>query len=90
MDLKNVKIGNTSIAWYVAGGGYVNYWYYQDITGKLTTEGIPVHPQFEGVSLKLKPGYYVYITAKYMEDGNEYVVIQAEKHGSGDPVDLED
>ena len=90
LDLKNVKIGNTSIAWYVAGGGYANYWYYQTISGELTTEGIPVHPQYEDVSFKLEPGYYVYIIAKYMDDGSEYVIIQAEEHGSGDPVDLED
>jgi hypothetical protein len=90
LDLTNVKIGDTSIAWIVAGGAYANYWYYQTITGELTTEGIPVHPQFEGESLTLEPGYYVYITAKYMEDGSEYVVIDAEEYASDDPVDLTD
>ena len=88
IDLKNVKIGDTSIAWYVAGGGYVNYWYYKSITGKLTTEGIPVHPQLENCNLELEPGWYVYITAKYMEDGSEYVEIKAEEHASGDYVEL--
>ena len=90
LDLKNVKIGNTSIVWYVAGGGYANYWYYKTISGVLTTEGIPVHPQFEDVTLTLEPGYYVYITAKYMDDGSEYVIIHAEEHGSGETVNLED
>lgn len=90
LDLTNVKIGNTSIAWYVAGGGYSNYWYYSTISGKLTTEGIPVHDQYEDYDLELEPGWYVYITAKYMEDGSEAVVIYAEEHGSGDSVDLDD
>lgn len=90
LTLKNVKIGNTSIAWYVAGGGYSNYWFYQPITGELTTEGIPVHPQFEDKDFELEPGCYIYITAKYMDDGSEYVEIYAEKHASGDRIDLED
>ncbi len=90
LGLSNVKIGNTSIAWYVAAGGYSNYWFYQPISGTLTTEGIPVHPQFEDLSLNLEPGCYVYIIAKYMEDGSEYVVIYAEEQGTGESVNLED
>ena len=38
--LTNIKIGNTLLSSYVAPGASYDYWYYNDITGKLALSGV--------------------------------------------------
>lgn len=84
MGLRNVKIGGTLIASYVAPGGYVNYWYYQEISGALTCENIIVDEEYEGENFKLELNWWVYITADYDDSGDETVTISAFEHNSTD------
>jgi len=80
-DLKDVKVGNTYLASYVAPGCYVNYWYYTNITGILTTNGVEVNKTVEDTEFSFKPGFWIYITAEYTSDGYETVNVSAIAHG---------
>lgn len=82
--LTNVTIGGTLIASYVAPGGYVDYWYSQEIRGRLYTEGVKVNDDQHKTIYKLKPGYWVTIFAKKFGDGKERVVIEYSKNGTQD------
>jgi hypothetical protein len=76
--IKNVKIGNTFILSYLAGGANYDYWYYSNIEGKLTLEGIDLRKLQQNLTLKLKTGYWVYITAsydKYIRDDEVYLSV---------------
>lgn len=76
--IKNVKIGNTFILSYLGGGANYDYWYYSNIEGKLYLEGIDVRKSQENLTLKLKTGYWVYITAnydKYIRDDEVYLSV---------------
>ena len=87
--LKNVKIGNTLIAWYVGPGNSVDYWIYSELKGMLTFEGDfsyykgryvdPDEPNEEksqkDATFTCKPGYWHYITAHKKYFGEKYVVV---------------
>lgn len=87
--LKNVKIGNTLIACYVAPGGSVDYWLYSEIKGGLTFEGDfhylksahvdPDEPDKEksqeDATFICKTGYWHYITAMKEYWDKKYVVV---------------
>lgn len=82
-DLKNVYIGSTLITSYVAPGNYVDYWYSLEITGKISTEGVEVNDIQSDMNFKLKPGYWVFITAQpYNGEGHDEVQISVKKQGS--------
>ena len=84
LPLRNVKIGDTFITFYVAPGGAVDYWYYTDIQGGLYTEGIPVEDGQKDCIFRLEPGYWVTIKADYGTAGDEEVRIDATQHGTED------
>ncbi len=83
-DLKNVYIGSTLITSYVAPGNYVDYWYSWEINGKITTEGVDVNDIQEDTKFKLKPGYWVFITAHTFDEHEKLyeVQISIKKQGS--------
>ena len=83
LDLTNVYLGDKLIAGYVASGGTVDYWFFQEISGKLRSEGIEVSEGFKDIKYTLKPGYWVWIDAKYDNAGNETVVLSAEDMDPG-------
>lgn len=80
-SLSNVKIGQTLIAAYVAPGSYINYWYYNTVSGRLSTQGIPIDNSIKDITFNLKTGYWFAITAKITNDGYEVVNIDAFKQG---------
>ena len=71
--LTNVKIGQTLLAAYVSPGSYIDYWYYNTITGKLTADGIQIDNSIASTTYQLKTGYWFTITAEITNDGYERV-----------------
>ena len=85
IELKNVKIGNTLIASYVAPGNYVDYWYFITLKGKITTEGVEVNEFQEDIEFKLLTGYWVFITAqKYEYDDQVEISIKNQGENQDD------
>jgi hypothetical protein len=82
-SIANIKIGDKTISAYTASGTTVNYWYYETIKGKLTSDGISIDVGQSDWSLNLKPGYWVYITAGYnSQAGDDIVSISVYKNNS--------
>ena len=81
-EIKDVKIGETYIAAYVAPGSYVNYWAFTTVTGKLSLNGITLGQNISDINFNIKSGYWIYITAEYTSDGSKVVRADAVKYNS--------
>jgi hypothetical protein len=80
--LTDVKIGDSYMAAYVAPGTYVDYWSYKTVSGKLSLKGVNLPQNVRDIDFKIKSGLYVYITAKYANDGTAIVSVDAVKNNS--------
>ena len=80
--VKNVKIGDTLLAIYVAPGNYVDYWFSSDIKGKLYSEGVTVGDAFSGITYDLKANYWIQIIARENSDGSNSVGLSYQKNGT--------
>ena len=76
LPIRNLKIGNTLIALYLAAGGTYEYWFYSAINGNLTCDSIQPIATQSSANFKLQPGYWVNIKG-YYQDQREVLELSA-------------
>jgi hypothetical protein len=81
--IKNVKIGDTLIALYVAPGMSVDYWFGYTISGKLASDGLQVNDSQSSITWNLKTNYWITVFAKSFSDGDS-VALSYSKNGTQD------
>jgi hypothetical protein len=68
--ITSISIGSSLIAVNVGPGTTVDYWFFGDIKGKLTSTGdIPINDSQTNINWDLKTNYWISISAKNSSDG---------------------
>jgi hypothetical protein len=82
--IKNIKIGNVLLTFQVAAGNTFDYWYI-NISGKITAEGLPIAVSQADKTITLKSNYWVDITAANdLLEGREVISIDVKRNGDTD------
>ena len=82
--LKNVKIGDTIIAYSLDPGSEIDYWFFSTITGKLTEDTLGVYESQKDLEWELKTNYWITIFAREFSDGSKSVALTYSKNGTKD------
>ena len=84
-EIKNIKIGDTSIVWYLASGQKYDYYFYTPIAGKLTCEGAESGYYKYGVFVERDGKYsldlgYTYICKINEADDDPFIYITYDEY----------
>jgi hypothetical protein len=95
IDIKNIKVGDTTLHFELGMGTKYDYWFFANITGKISANGVEDYvytvpdPDKNNPNLKFEPGYEYFITV-YKSDGDYYFDIGRRKAGADEVNDAND